>query len=86
MEVEQTNRRLTEAFGAPDFDSESFQRLTFEASAARSQLDSLSAVMLVSEAAVLTHEQRRKYARVAPSIHSNPQRPGPKEGGPPPRR
>ena len=86
MEVEQTSRHLTDAFGAPDFDPESFQRLTAEASEARSRLDSLSAMMLVSEAAVLTHEQRLKFARVAPSIHSNPQKPQPQEGRPPPRR
>ncbi len=85
MEVEQTSRRLTDAFGAPGFDPEGFRRLTTEASTARSRLDSLSAVMLVSEAAVLTQEQRLKFARVAPSIHSNPQRLQPQEGRPPPR-
>lgn len=86
MEVRNTGRRLTDAFGAPGFDPEGFRRLTAEASAARSRLDSLSTVMLVSEAAVLTPEQRRKFAQVAPSIHSNPQGPRSKGGGPPPRR
>jgi Spy/CpxP family protein refolding chaperone len=82
-DVAQTGRRLAEAYAALAFDPEQFRQLTAEASAARSKLDSLSAVMLVTEAAVLTPEQRLKFAEVAPSIHSHPQ-PPPGRGEPPP--
>jgi Spy/CpxP family protein refolding chaperone len=85
IDVEEKGRRLAEAFAAPAFDPVQFQQLTAEASAARSRLDSLSAVMLVAEAAVLTPEQRLKFAEVATSIHLKPQQP-PGRGGPPPRR
>lgn len=85
IDVEETGRRLAEAFAAPTFDPEQFQQLAAEASAARSRLDSLSAEMLVAEAAVLTPEQRLKFAEVAASVHINPQQP-PGRGGPPPRR
>ena len=74
-EVEETSQRLPEAYADPAIRSRQFQQLTAEASAARVQLDSLSAVMLVAEAAVLTPEQRQKFAEVAPSIHSQPKRP-----------
>ncbi len=84
MDVGDVGRRLSDAFAAPEFDPEQFRRLTAEAGMVRSRLDSLSAEMLVAEAAVLTPEQRRKFAAVAPTIHSQPQRP-PREGGPPPR-
>ncbi len=84
-EVAETGRRLAEAFAAPSFDPVQFQQLTAEASAARSRLDSLSAKMLAAEAAVLTQEQRVKFAEVAASVHINPQRPLGKDG-PPPRR
>ena len=47
--------------------------------------DSLSAAALIAEAAVLTPEQRRKYAEVAPMVHSNPRRAPPRRQGPPPR-
>ncbi|MCP4574029.1 MAG: periplasmic heavy metal sensor [bacterium] len=82
-QVEETGRRLAEAYGASDFDPEIFRRLTAEASDARSRLDSLSAVALVAEAAVLTPEQRRMFARVAPTIHSRPRRQPPRDGPPP---
>lgn len=80
--AEDASQRLTEAYAAPQFDPELFRQLTADAATARSRVDSLSAVMLVAEAAVLTPEQRRNFARVAPSIHTNPQQP-PREGGPP---
>ncbi len=83
-DVAEANRRLSVAFAEPVFDPELFRQLTLEASAARARLDSLSAAMLVAEAALLTPEQRREYAKVAPSIHSQPRRP-PRQGGPPPR-
>jgi len=78
-------RRLAEAYAAAAFDPEQILQLTSEASTARSRLDSLSAVVLVAEAAVLSPEQRRKYAEIAPSIHSNPIR-APGRKGPPPRK
>lgn len=82
-------RRISDAFAAPDFDPEAFLRLVTETSAVRATLDSLSAVMLTGEAAVLTPEQRTKFAEVAPDIHVNPgqaQPPrGPQHRPPPPR-
>jgi Spy/CpxP family protein refolding chaperone len=83
-DVDTRGRRLADAYGASTFDAERFRQLTTEASTARSRLDSLSAVMLVAEAAVLTPEQRRKFAEVAPTIHSHPQQP-PRQDGPAPR-
>lgn len=77
--------RLTKVFAAPEFDPNLFQKVTAEAAIARSRVDSLSAVMLVAEAAVLTPEQRRKFAQVAPSIYTNPQ-PRPRKDGPPGRK
>lgn len=76
----EANRRISEAFAAPGFDPVQFEMLARQASHARSQADSLSALMLIGEAAVLTEEQRERYAEVAPTVHSNP-RPNP-----PPRR
>lgn len=84
MAAAEAARRLVEVFASPDFDPQEFQRLTAQTSLARASLDSLSAVMLVEETAVLTVDQRQKYAKVAPTIHSNPQRPQ-AEGGPPGR-
>lgn len=86
LQVQVTGKTLADAYGAPDFDPTQFQRLTAEASDARSRLDSLSSVMLVGEAAVLTPEQRRKFAEVAPTVHvggQNPPRNGPPRNGPP---
>lgn len=82
--AERDTRSLSDAFAAPEFDSEGFLRLAWEAGRARSEVDSISALILVEEAAVLTPEQRRLFAEVAPSIHTRPQgRPG--REGPPPR-
>jgi Spy/CpxP family protein refolding chaperone len=79
----EAGRLLTEAYAAPHFNTEGFLRLTAEASAARARLDSLSGQMLASEAAVLTPQQRLQFSAVAPTIHSQPQRP--RENRPPPR-
>lgn len=78
---EQANRHISEAFGDPGFDPIKFKVLSRQASMARSRADSLSSLMLIGEAAVLTDEQREKYAEVAPMVHSSPQR-----NQPPPRR
>ncbi len=86
---EDAGRRLSETYAAPDFDPEAFLRLVAETSAHRTSLDSLSAVLLIAEAAVLTPEQRVKYAEVAPTIHANPgpaQKPHDPRHRPPPRR
>jgi len=83
-DVAETSRRLSETYATPAFDPKQFRQLTAEASTARAKVDSLSAVMLVAEAAVLTPEQRQKFAEVAPSIYSRPQRP-PGKGRPPSR-
>ncbi len=89
METRAAGRRLTRAFGAPIFSPEAFLDMVREASVTREALDSLSAALLVAEAAVLTPEQRIKYAEVAPMIHTNPQQARPPhdlERRPPPRR
>jgi uncharacterized membrane protein len=78
---DEANRRISEAFAAPEFDTERFKILVQEASQARARADSLSAVMLLGEAAVLTAQQRIKYAEIAPTVHANPPR-----KPPPPRR
>ncbi|MCP3860776.1 MAG: hypothetical protein GY704_14085 [Phycisphaeraceae bacterium] len=57
--------------------------LVLKAAAARSRADSLSGVMLLGEAGVLTMEQRARYAEVAPNIHTGGGGPNPP---PPPRR
>ncbi len=87
--VEKTGRELAQVFAAPDFDAPEFRRLTAAASRARAELDSLSTVMLVAEAEVLTPEQRQKFAAVAPSLRAQSpnrppgQRPRAGEGSPP---
>lgn len=79
----ETGRRVADIYSAPDFDPERFKRAAAEASIARARLDSLSAEMLAAEAVLLTPEQRRKFAQVAPTLHNRP----PRERGPqePPR-
>lgn len=87
--VEAARHRMSDAFAAPDFDETTFLRLVAEAGAARAAVDSLSAVMLTSEAAVLTAEQRVLFAEVAPVIHANPgqaHQPRDPRHRPPPRR
>lgn len=84
VDADEAGDRLVQAYAEPTFSPLEFRRLTAEASAARARLDSLSAVMLVAEAATLTPEQRRKFAEVAPLVHRDPG-PPPREGGPPPR-
>jgi len=76
--------QLSEAFAAPAFDAAAFQQLARKASAARATVDSAAAVMLVAEAAVLTPEQRVKFAEVAPTIHLHPPQ-RPRGSQPPPR-
>jgi Spy/CpxP family protein refolding chaperone len=85
VEADDASRRLVDAFGAPSFDPEAFRLLTAKASSTRSRVDSLSATMLVAEAAVMTTSQRRKFAEVAPTIHSS-QKQRPRPGGPPHRQ
>ncbi len=82
--AEEAGRNLSEVYGAQAFDPEHFLRLVHQTSAARARLDSLSSVMLVAEAAVLTTEQRIKFSKVATTVHTNPQKPN-RDGGPPPR-
>ena len=67
--------RLSDAFAATVFVADHFQQLTTEASVARASLDSISAIMLVDEAAILTLKQRIRFSEVAPTIHSNPPQP-----------
>lgn len=81
---------LSDVFAAPDFDRNLFLQRTAEASRARARVDSVSALILTEEAAVLTPDQRKVFAEVAPTIHSQPQGPRGRGGppgreGPPPR-
>jgi len=83
------DERLTEAYATPDFDPETFRRLVAETSAARSAVDSLSAVILLDKAAVFTPEQRARFTEAAPVLGSNPVQATPPRGRdnrPPPRR
>lgn len=88
-QVAEAGRRLSSAFAASEFDHRGFLRLTAETSTVRARLDSLSAVLLVAEAAVLNPEQRLKFSNVASIVHTQPQQPpragGPQQGGGPPR-
>lgn len=83
FEVAEDSRQMLEAFSADDFDPERFRQLMTAAAVARAELDSVSTVMLLAEAAVLTAEQRQKFAAVAPAIRSAPQGPPPEEAPPP---
>ncbi len=76
-------RNLALAYASPDFNPEHIRILTATSGEARARRDSLSALVLIAEASVLTTEQRQKYADVAPEMHSGPP-PHPK-GSPPPR-
>jgi len=82
--VEQNSLSLTREFLAHSFDPESFRRQASELSAARARIDSLSALMLASEAAVLDTRQRREFAKIAPLFNAPRQTP-PRHGGPPRR-
>ena len=89
IQTEQSARLLTKAFSASSFDPEIFHQMTAKMNATRTQLDPLSAMMLVAEATILTPQQREKFAQVASSIFAGqqtPTRPGgrPRGGGPPP--
>lgn len=79
----EANEAMSRAFGAADFDPEMFRRLVKAAALARNEIDSLSGIMLLGEAAILTPEQRQSYAKVAPTIHTGA---GPSGPPPPPRR
>ncbi len=84
---EEANRRISEVFAAANFDEEQFKQLVGQASFFKARADSISAVMLLGEAAALTAEQRAKYAEIAPTVHSTPQRnPRPPRRNPPPGR
>ncbi len=78
----EANRRMSEAFAEPGFDPEQFEVLARQASLTRGRADSLAAVMLIGEAAVLTNEQRVRFAEVAPMVHTTPRQNQP----PPPGR
>ena len=75
--TQEVNRLLAESFATPDFDSIRFLELARRATAARTQIDSVSATLLMAEAQLLTAEQRRKYATVVPSVHTDPRRVAP---------
>ncbi len=81
--AELATRRLSDGFAAPEFDSDLFLQLSRDANRAKADVDSIAALILVEEAAVLTPEQRRRFAEVAPEIHGRPFTPPPREGPPP---
>jgi Spy/CpxP family protein refolding chaperone len=78
--AEEANRRVSAAFAERQLNSGRFTTLVREASQARARIDSLSAVMLLGEAGVLSPAQRARFAEVAPTVYANPRR------SPPPRR
>jgi len=85
----EANHKISEVFAAPEFDAREFERRVEEASRARSSADSLSALMLMEQAGLLSAEQRVKFAEVAPVIYSNPRQappPAGREAAPPPPR
>ena len=89
--ADKADRDLSEAYGAPVFDTEQFNRLVHLASINRSRRDSLSSAMLVAEAEILTPRQRLKFSKIATTIYTNQGPPRPegrdprRNGGPPPR-
>lgn len=83
LRVDQTSNQLSRAYAAPVFDAAQFRRLTEAASRAHLELDSLSTVMLVAEAEVLTPDQRRKFAAAAPTLRARRQGQRPDQGPPP---
>lgn len=70
----EANRRISEAYGEPAFDEVRFREMVRLASESRTRADSLSAVMLLAEAEILTPAQREKFAHTAPSVYSNARR------------
>jgi len=74
------NRKMTEVYAGAAFDKTEFQNLMKEAGQARSQADSIAAVILMEEASVLNEEQRRLFAKEAPMASGGEHRP------PPPKR
>ncbi len=92
-EADEANRQIAEIFTARQFDAERFAVLTRQVSLSRARMDSVSSVMLLEEAQVLTLEQRTMFAEVATSVYLNPpgqqppdrrgpERRGPDRGGP----
>jgi Spy/CpxP family protein refolding chaperone len=83
----EANRRISDAYGTTALDSTLFRDLVAAASAARTRADSLSSVILLEEARILTPQQRERFAHVAPVMYSTARRdPPPTEPGPPPPR
>lgn len=70
----EAGRHISDAFAAPDFDPERFRILAERASRARMRVDSMSTVMLIGEASVLTPEQRALFSEVAPTAFTGPRR------------
>jgi Spy/CpxP family protein refolding chaperone len=89
-QLKAAERRIRDAYAAPRFDGEEFAGLVAQAAAARAAIDSLTAAMLVDEAAILSSDQRQRFAEVAPTVYggrgAGPGRPGggPRPPGPPP--
>lgn len=83
----EANRRISDAYAVADLDTVRFRELVAAASAARTRADSLSSVILLAEADILTPQQRTKFAHTAPVAYSMVRRdPQPRADGPPPRR
>ncbi len=70
----EANRRITDAYGEPVLDEAKFREMVRLASASRARADSLSAVMLLAEADILTPAQRTRFAHTAPTIYSHARR------------
>jgi Spy/CpxP family protein refolding chaperone len=85
QDLEEISGRISITYGARELDEDRFAQLVREASAARARIDSLSSVMLLAEATLLTAEQRAEYSTVAPTVHADPRR-TPPPGRRPPQR
>jgi Spy/CpxP family protein refolding chaperone len=82
-QVHELEGEVSTAFSASPLDQDRFWKLVRETSRARAEIDSVSAVMLMAEAAVFTPAQRVKFAEVAPLIYVDPARVGPRGERPP---
>ena len=64
--MEDLRKALAGRFEGPEFDSAEFRALSSRLSEAQARLDTLVTEAMLGEAAVLTDEQRQKYAGEMP--------------------
>lgn len=74
-------RELAELYASPSFEPAAFRALVEQLGKAQRELDALVTEAMLGEAAVITTDQRRKYAREMPWANPLPP-PHPREGRP----